>query len=153
MQSEDVFVVILLVVALSIWGWVALRRWLILPPRQVPLVYQEVDPDDEIAQFLQSSGYEVLSGKKKVPLRMIVDDEEELFSRIYVDYLVCPEGDEDQLFIVRAARERMPLELTGSGIRDALLPYYLLYEQVTGVLYVDVKQGFIKKIIFEIEDD
>lgn len=153
MQGEDVFVIILLAAGFSIWGWIALRRWLTFPARQVRLTFDEIVVSDENVQFLESSGYEVVSGKKKIPLRIMVDDEEELYSRMYIDYFARPEGDEDQLYIVKTARDRKPLDLTGSGIRDALLSYFLLYEQVIGILYVDAKQGMIKKIHFEIEDD
>jgi hypothetical protein len=79
---------------------------------------------------------------------MIVNDEEELESRFFVDHFVQSEQD---WFVVKVARSRKPLEMSGSSIRDHLLPYQLLYPDAAGVLYLDVDLQKIVKVQFEVE--
>lgn len=157
MKSEDVFVIITIAAILLLWGVFYLRRWITFPGRKLQLNLNDKVISDDVVLFLESEGYQVISGKKRIPLQFTMfqedDDVEELYSRLYIDYFACPEGQEDEVYIVKVARERRPVQLTGSGIRDALLPYFLLYEEISGVLYVDMQQGWVKKILFEVEDD
>ncbi|MNJ03206.1 hypothetical protein D3C73_1634380 [compost metagenome] len=44
------------------------------------------------------------------------------------------------------SRPRKALELTGSGLRDALLPYLLIYPDCSGVLYVNTATSVIHEI-------
>lgn len=150
-HNEDLFVIILIVVIAVVWGIIGLRRWLEAPARRVDLDLGEEVPTDDTVELLEASGYEVVSGKKRIPITVVVDDEEELHSRLYIDYF-ARKDDGNRLYAVKVAKDRKPLDMTGSGIRDALLPYYLLYDEVSGVLYVDTKQGTIKQFHFEIED-
>lgn len=127
----------------------ALRRWLGAPIK----LKRFIEPDDEVpvsdaVELLEYSGYEVFTGKRKIPIHITVNDKDELHSRLFVDHFA---SEDDKVYIVKLARDRKPLERTGSAIRDQLLMYYLLYEQVEGILYVDPKQRTIDKISFQVE--
>ncbi|MNY81838.1 hypothetical protein D3C86_2236210 [compost metagenome] len=67
---------------------------------------------------------------------------------MFIDYFAEKDG---QLLLVKVARERKPLEMTGSGVREMLLPYSLMYPEAEGILYVDLAVQKIKKITFHIE--
>lgn len=79
---------------------------------------------------------------------MTLNQKEELYSRLFIDYFA---EKEDNLYLVKVARERKPLEMTGSAIRDMLLVYSLLVPEAAGVLYVDMNGRKIKQITFHIE--
>lgn len=108
----------------------------------------ELTEDDENILFLERSGYEVLSGKHRVPIRIDLDGQS-LNSRLYIDYIAEQDG---KMYIVKTARERMPMDWTGAGVRDRLLVYSLLPPECTGVLFVDAKEQIIRQIIFHISD-
>jgi hypothetical protein len=149
MQSGDELVLLLIIGIIGIAVWVAVRRWL----TAVSQPKWELIPDDEIpvteaVAMLENAGYEVMTTKRKVPIRMILDDEEELFSRYYVDHFAQSGTD---WYVVKIARTRKPLEIRGSAIRDHLLPYQLIYLEAAGVLYVDVALNKIVKIQFELD--
>ncbi|MFC0214217.1 hypothetical protein ACFFK0_17445 [Paenibacillus chartarius] len=151
MQNGDWLVVVLVVAIIVMWGSVRARRWVERPQQRnrfkVPQGEGEVEPN-EVTVLLEGAGFEVVAAKAKIPVVITMNDRDTLQSRLYVDYFAVKD---DELFIVKAARERKPLELTGSGVRDALLPYYLLYPEASGVLYVDIHIGKIKKFTFDIE--
>jgi hypothetical protein len=151
MRSNDWIVVILVFVVFLIWGWVRFRYWFENPPKKprfsVPLGDGAVEPN-EVTELLEGAGFDVLAAKTRVPIVMTLNDRETFQSRLYVDYFV---EKNEEVYIVKVARDRRPLELTGSGVRDALLPYYLLYPETSGVLYVDMETSKIKKFTFDIE--
>ncbi|WP_178022774.1 hypothetical protein [uncultured Paenibacillus sp.] len=99
--------------------------------------------------MLEQAGYEVVSDKLKVPLTFRVNGEL-LHSRLFIDYIAVKNGE---FYLVRTARERLPIEWTGSGIRRELLPFLLLYPECAGVLYVDPDQGELKEISLTSEDN
>ena len=99
--------------------------------------------------MLEEAGYEVVSDKLKVPLTFRVDGEL-LHSRLFIDYIAVKNGD---FYLVRTARERRPVEWTGSGLRRDLLPFLLLYPECAGVLYVDPEQGELKVISLTTDDN
>ena len=153
MYREDMAVLVLIVVIAAVWGFVAFKRWLNAPSRRVKFsLGEKVTARNETVELLETNGYEVVSEKKRIPVTIIVDGEQLLESRLYIDYFARRE-DGNRLYAVKVARERKPLDMTGSGIRDALLPYYLLYDELAGVLYVDTKRGTVTQIHFEIEED
>jgi hypothetical protein len=134
-------------------GWFVylFRRWLLAPPK----AKISIKPDPEVTvseavELLEFAGYEVLTGKRKVSLSIHVNDQLELESRLFIDHFAAVE---DELYVVKLARDRKPLEWTGSGLRDHLLVYQLLYSQVHGVLYVDLKRRSIEKIRFSIDTE
>jgi hypothetical protein len=150
MSSGDGIVLILLLATLLVWLWFSLKkRWTALGRRPSP----NMDMDEEIpvtdaVALLEGSGYEVMTLKRKVPLTIYLDEEQELQSRLFIDHF-ARSGPE--LYVVKIAKARKPLEMTGSGIRDALLVYQLLYQEAAGVLYVDAERRQIYKIRFELE--
>jgi hypothetical protein len=149
MQPGDNFVLLLLIAILLIAVFLGLRRWL-MKPLSSPW---SLTPDDEIpiteaVALLEDAGYEVMTLKRKVPITILINDTVELESRFFVDHFV-KSGEE--WYVVRIARSRKPLEMTGSSIRDHLLPYQLLYPKASGVLYVDVNVRNIVKIEFQID--
>jgi len=99
--------------------------------------------------MLEEAGYEVVSDKLKVPLTFRVDGEL-LHSRLFIDYIAVKNGE---FYLVRTARERRPVEWTGSGLRRDLLPFLLLYPECAGVLYVDPEQGELKVISLTTDDN
>lgn len=125
------------------------RRWITAPPKiQYPV---EPDPEimvTEVVELLEFAGYEVWTGKRKVPVSVELNDRTRLESRLFIDHFAAVD---DKLYIVKVARDRKPVDMTGSGLRDALLVYQLLYEQIEGILLVDPKLRTIDKIRFSIE--
>lgn len=99
--------------------------------------------------LLEQAGYEVISDKLKVPLTFRVDGEL-LHSRLFIDYIAVKNGE---FYLVRTARERLPMEWTGSGLRRDLLPFLLLYPECAGVLYADPDQGELKEISLTTDED
>ncbi|WP_154656197.1 hypothetical protein [Paenibacillus sanguinis] len=100
-------------------------------------------------ELLEQAGYEVISDKLKVPLAFRVN-REVVHSRLFIDYIAVKNGE---FYLVRTARERLPIEWTGSGVRRELLPYLLLYPECAGVLYVDPDQGEVKEIVLTTDED
>jgi hypothetical protein len=142
---------ILLLLSLFIIGWLIylFRGWLMAPPK----TRYAIEPDPEIpvteaVELLEFAGYQVLTGKRRIPVTIQVNDRTELESRLFVDHFAAVE---DKLYVVKLARDRKPLEWTGSAVRDQLLVYQLLYQDADGILYVDPKQKSIEKIRFTID--
>jgi hypothetical protein len=149
MEKGDITVILMILIVFV--GFISLRfrHWLITPkvkrfriPRGADIV------EDDTVELLEGAGFDVLAGKTKIPITMTLNDAEDFQSRLYIDYIA---QKNDELYLVKVARERKPLELKGSSIRDMLLPYCLLYPEAAGVLYVDMNQLKIKKITFHIE--
>ncbi|WP_010274029.1 hypothetical protein [Paenibacillus senegalensis] len=153
-SDRYVFIIILLlVVYLLVKG---LRKWLTKEDEDDQPNRSEIEVDDEIpvteaVRLLESSGYEVMTVKRKINLKFIVNDEEEYQSRLFVDHFV--RDHEEKLYAVKIAKSRQPLEMTGSQLRDKMMVYPLLFLEIEGVLYVDPLTQTIKKIYFEVEGD
>jgi hypothetical protein len=96
---------------------------------------------------LNTEGYEIVAGKTKLPITVTLD-EQEMESRLFVDAFVLKA---DEMYIVKLARVRQPLEMSASAIRERLLVYSLLYPEAAGVLYVDPEIRSIRKITFDVE--
>lgn len=148
MYRGDSLILFLLSLLLLGWLFYRFRHWLLAPPKGS----RAIDPDPEVpataaVELLEFSGYEVLTGKRRIPIRIQVNDGETLESRLFVDHFA---GEEDKLYVVKVARDRKPLDWTGSGLRDQLLVYQLLYPEAEGILYVDPRQRSIEKIRFHI---
>lgn len=150
MGSADLVVSILIIMVFAGWALYYGYRWLYMPHlNKLPFEHEAIElpePSEE-TELLESAGYEIISGKRKISLR-IEADEESLSSNLWVDYFV---RSEDELYAVKTARKRRPVDWTGSGLRDAFLPYALIYEQLDGVLYLDVEHRSIHKVIFHIK--
>ncbi|MGG4142999.1 hypothetical protein ABEW34_07685 [Paenibacillus algorifonticola] len=134
---------------LILWLFRLFHRWLHEPAsfnrlklgKGVPL-----DPNDENILFLEQSGYHVVSGKHRIPIQIDLDGQE-LDSRLYIDYIAELDGE---LYVVKTARDRMPMDWTGSGIRDRLLVYALLLPKCQGILFINVKERSIRKVVFQL---
>ncbi|MBO9609053.1 MAG: hypothetical protein J7639_24060 [Paenibacillaceae bacterium] len=151
MQYGDNLVMVLLIVASVFWGGYYVRKWLLKPPT----LRLSVRPDSEIVvtdavALLEESGFEVLTQKRKVSIRITVNEEDELQSRLFVDHFA---SREDGVYVVKVARERKPLDMTGSGVRDHLLVYHLLYPDAAGIVYVDPLLRTIHTYRFHIQGE
>ncbi|WNR42545.1 hypothetical protein [Paenibacillus roseipurpureus] len=147
MEQGDVSVILLIGIgAIVILFW-RMRNW---NNKRVGgrIPEQSNVPVDDVVELLEGAGFDVLAGKTKIPITMTVNEREQLESRLFIDYFV---QKDEQVFVVKVARERKPLEMSGSAVRDMLLPYSLLYPEAQGILYVDMTVSKIKKITFHIE--
>ncbi|RJE90490.1 hypothetical protein D3P07_06970 [Paenibacillus sp. 1011MAR3C5] len=140
-------------VLVSIWLYGAFYRWLHAPATMNKVKLGKggaIAEDDEHVQLLERNGYRVVSGKHVIPIPVELDDAPlGKGTRIFIDYI----AEMDHLtYIVKTARERMPMDWTASGLRDRLLIYALLLPDCAGVLYVDPKGNLIRKITFDIAD-
>ncbi len=149
LQSGDMYVVIMIVAILAIWLAYRFRRWLYTPPSvRLPLPYESPLPaEGKATDLLAESGYEWVAGKQRISICMNVDDEV-LESRLFVDG-VARRGHE--LFIVKCSRERQPMEWTGSALRERLLPYFLIFKEASGVVYVDLEAEEVRKIAIDLK--
>jgi hypothetical protein len=95
--------------------------------------------------ILATHGYTGVGGKLRVPLTVRVDGKK-MASRLFIDGFA---QKDDKLFVIRLERDRMPIEWTGSGVREKFLSYALLYEQAEGVLYINEQDQTIREIKFE----
>lgn len=146
-QDGDQFVILVILIILLVIGWFRFKRWLYSPARlKLPFPVYSPVPQSEAVRLMELAGYEVICGKKKVSLLVDVDDVP-MDSRLFVDYF-ARKGEE--LYVVKVARQRQPIQWTGSGVRDKLLPYCYLFSETHGVLYVDVEEGSIRKIKMDI---
>ncbi|MBB3109189.1 hypothetical protein FHS18_001241 [Paenibacillus phyllosphaerae] len=130
------------------WIYRGFYRWLHEPPglhSNLLLSRAEaVNEEDENVQLLEQNGYEVTYGKYRLPISIDLDGER-LQSRLFIDMIAEKDGKH---YIVKTARERMPIDWTGSGVRDKLMIYALLLPEAEGVLFVDHKEQLIRTITF-----
>ncbi|TMV51393.1 hypothetical protein FE783_06310 [Paenibacillus mesophilus] len=149
MRSGDTFVVLLLIVVALVWFYARGRLWYHKPRPSFAIPRQDeiFVPSEEAVLLLNAQGYEIVAGKTKLPVTVTLD-EQEMESRLFVDAFVLKDNE---LFIVKLAKERQPLEMSASAIRERLLVYSLLYPEAAGVLYVDLTIRTIRKITFDIE--
>ena len=127
-----------LVLILLIIGYFLVRKW--LPITFTEWLFQSNKRKKSIVKgkipsLLEKNGYEVMSGKQKVPMTITLD-EHAYESRLYIDYIV---KKEDEWYLVFVERLRKPLKKYGPGLRDMFLSYYLLYKPA-GILYVTKDQ-------------
>lgn len=151
-ERSDLLVMLLIGLLLLIWIAYGIRNWLFKPmPARVPeMPINEEIPDHPAVYMLERAGYEVLGGKIKVPLYFEVDGED-FYSRLFIDMIV--RNEENTLYLVKIARSRLPMDWTGSSIRDRLLPYFLLYPGCGGVVYVDVENDEVACIHFDWDEE
>lgn len=149
MGRSDEFVMIGIIALIVVWIYFAFRKWLLEPTslRYIPL---NNDIKESVAvQLLERAGYEVIGGKFRIPFHFTVNGDD-LHSRLFVD-LVARQGKE--CYLVKIARDRMPIDWTGSGVRNRLLAYFLIYGDCAGILYIDEKEQQIHKIQFQFDED
>lgn len=133
------------------WVWRRFDRWLHEPPgaklRKLALA-GGVEPDDTVA-LLEEHGFEVLSGKHRVPLGVAVDDGPVQSTRLYFDYLALKEN---KYYLVKLERARQPTEWTASGLRERLLVYALLFPDCEGIVVADPQDRLVRTVRFKVED-
>lgn len=144
--NSDRIVMLLIGVALTVWVIYQLFAWLQRSPRSplaeaIPL-NEDIEPHPALG-LLDEAGYEVIGGKLKIPLSFHADNQT-YYSRLFVDYVA--EGEDGSRYLVLISRPRRPLEWTGSGLRDKLLPYLLLYPECSRLLYVDMQTNRVSVI-------
>lgn len=148
----DLFIMAIMGILLIIGIVSLLKRWLENPTirRGLNIPFNDYIPDHPAVDFLQSKGFEVMGGRIKIPL-YFESEHEDYYSRLFIDYVVT--NEEGAVYMVKMARKRMPLDWTGSGLRDRFLPYFLLYPDCAGVLYVDLHEREIRHIYFEWDEE
>jgi hypothetical protein len=134
-------------------GWVIRRfdRWLHEPPGAALRRLAQaggVEPDEAVT-MLQEYGFEVLSGKHRVALGVVVDDGPAQATRLYFDYLA---SKEDKYYLVKLDRARQPLEWTASALRERLLVYALLFPDCEGIIVANPKDKLLRTVRFQLED-
>lgn len=142
------YLLLLIIVFLLFRRWISFRTFMSWSKQAV--VNNEIHayvPRGEVPDLLRESGFEMISGKEKVELSIIVN-EEEYESRYYIDYIVEREGS---VYVVIVAKERKPIRMSGPSLRDAFLSQYLLF-QPDGIIYVNREKGSIKLIEFDVPD-
>jgi hypothetical protein len=149
MEKGDIMVILMILIVFMGFITLRFRHWLVNPPKKrFRIPRDEAVVFNDTVELLEGAGFDVLAGKTKIPITMTLNDAEDFQSRLYIDYFA---QKNDQLFLVKVARARKPMEDTGSSIRDMLLTYSLLFPEASGVLYLDMDQQKIKKITFHIE--
>jgi hypothetical protein len=138
-QSGDTLVLFLLI---GVIFYFILRKWFPLSFR----VTKQEEPKPitgEVANLLRAEGYEPIQANVRVPLEIRMD-EEKWESRLFVDYIA---KKEEKFYIVLVSRERKPVKMSGSGLRDHFLPFFLLFAPA-GLLYVDRQKRTISEVEF-----
>lgn len=138
MGSTDWFVFIALCIILAFvftrrWRrWRHEAGWLSVPKNAF-------NESDAASVYLIEKGFNLLSGKTKIPLNIKVTgaDQEQLSSRLFIDFMA---EREKELWIVKKVNKRKPPVWTGSGIRDHFLVYFLLFgDQAAGIILLDME--------------
>ncbi len=154
MQSGDGFVIILIILIVGFWLFLYIRNrmkgTMESDGEGLPLPEGTSVSPDEVTRLLEENGFKLISGKQRIPIHITINEGEPLHSRLFIDYFVEQDG---MYYTVKVARERKPMEATGSSIRDHLLVFHLLYPQTSGVLYVDPQQQRIQCIRFQIDNE
>ncbi|MGO4697585.1 hypothetical protein AB4Z50_25200 [Paenibacillus sp. 2TAB26] len=136
-----------------LWLFRVFHRWLHEPASVSRLTLGKggtLSVDDENILLLEQAGYEVTSGKHLVPIPIKLDDVPlGKGSRLYIDYIA---EMNNCTYIVKTARDRMPIDWSPSGVRDRLLVYSLLLPECDGILFVDAREKLIRKVTFHIAD-
>lgn len=143
-----IMIVAALVLLYGFYRW--LYRWLHHRPyvdyKLEEFEATEISPQAPHVQLLVEAGYRVECYKYRIPLSFQVDGEQ-FQSRLFIDMMAYKDG---KSYIVKLANQRMPMEWTGSAIRDRLLIYSLLFPEVQGVLYVDRRVPSVRVVLFSI---
>ncbi|WP_189024780.1 hypothetical protein [Paenibacillus albidus] len=166
--SSDKIVMLLIGAAIVVFLIYRLYLWLQTSPRsfikdKIP-INKVIHPHPAV-DLLEEAGYEVVGGKLKIPLSFTLNGSR-LYSQLFIDYIAVLDEDEeedqdkykdrhkdkDPYYLVILARPRKQLEFTGSGLRDAVLPYLLIYPQCSGILYVNPATSAIHRITFGRDD-
>ncbi|MDF2960013.1 MAG: hypothetical protein K0S39_1748 [Paenibacillus sp.] len=154
MKSGDGWILFLILLVVAIWLFLYTRSRMKNIVQQGPIPIPEDDEpvsEDEVTHLLSEEGYTIISGKQRIPIQISVnDDAEPLQSRLFIDYFAEKDG---LYYTVKLAKDRKPLEMRGSAVRDRLLVYQLVYPQTSGVLYVELGLRKVNLIVFELDTE
>lgn len=155
MESEDRLILIIVIVVILLWLVILIYRWLYAPKRSGMFFLKYAQPEawrGRVVDLLEQHGYKVVYGKHKAMLQVVVDDDEErpYKSHLFYDYFAEKGRD---LYAVKIARDRQTIRWSGSALRDQFLALLLIYDELAGVLYVDLHHEKVRKIVFVIDDD
>jgi len=146
-SQSDIFVLIFILAGMLFWIYLRIKRWVRSPLRlRLPFPAASPVPSNEAVRLLVDAGYEVISGKKKVPL-IVELDEEVLDSRLFVDFFA---RKDHELYVVKVSNQRLPVQWSASGIRERFMIYHDLFKETHGVLYVDLAENRVRKIRIDI---
>jgi len=146
-RQSDVFMLVGIVLVLCVWLYFRFKRWLYAPTKvKLPFPEPSPFPRNEAVRLLEEAGYEVISGKMRIPLLVELDDEP-MDSRVFVDLFARKDYE---LYAVKVSRQRQPMQWTASGIRDRLMIYTTLFKETHGVLYVDLEENRVRKIRIDV---
>ncbi|WP_284640413.1 hypothetical protein [Paenibacillus silviterrae] len=151
MQNGDGVVIFLLIAALMAWLILYIKKKMqetVEAGGPIGLIQEEEVPEDETTILLEEHGYRTVCGKKRIPIDIQVNGVEVLQSRLFLDYIV--EKDE-QYYVVKLAKERKPMEMTGSSVREHLLIYQYIVPKMNGVIYVQLAARQIDVFEFRTE--
>ncbi|HUC90844.1 MAG TPA: hypothetical protein VMS09_02320 [Paenibacillus sp.] len=146
-QGIDWLIMLVAGALLAAWLFRRFYVWLHQPPASRIYLLGKggvLEPDDEQIRFLEDNGYDVVSGKHRVPITIGLDGQP-LRSRLFIDYVAEKDG---KTYLVKTARDRMPMDWTGSGVRDRLFMYALLVPSASGILFIDSREKSIRTITF-----
>ncbi|WP_195571138.1 DNA-binding protein [Paenibacillus sp. 1001270B_150601_E10] len=145
---NEVIVLVIIIVAVVMWAIVLGYRSLY---REEPLeqlyLSEHFVHDDEVESLLEKHGYEIVGGKFYVPFTFLIDETEEVPSRLWVDLVA---QQEERWYVVRIARERMQLDWNAAGIRKQWLPYFHAFPDADGVIVVNVAERSVRLIRMEV---
>lgn len=151
MRNGDGMVIVLIIAVLGVWAFYYIRgkmRETVEQASPFEFLKDEELPDDDTTRLLEEYGYEVIGGKRRIPIKISVSGGEVLQSRLFIDYMVSKNG---LYYAVKLAKDRKPVEWTGSSIRERLLVYQLVYSNAAGVLYVDLQQRKVHCFVFDVQ--
>ena len=138
---------------IAVW-WLARRfdHWLHEPPgvRLRRIAQKGSVAEDETVALLRDNGFDVLSGKHRIPLAVMVDGAPAQPTRLFFDYLATKE---DKYYLVKLERTRQPMDWTPSGLRERLLVYTLLFPDCEGIIVADPKDKLVRTVRFQVGDD
>lgn len=145
--GDGIVLVLILIGGLAWLLWRTRGIRVRLPIRKLPFLSDAQPLAESIHTLLLSHGYQGIGGKLRVPLTVRVDGKK-FASRLFIDGFA---QKEEGLYVIRLERDRMPIEWTGSGIREKLLAYALLYPDTKGILYINETDQTVKEIHFEFD--
>lgn len=106
--------------------------------------------NDPNVNLLERHGYAVISGRHQIPVVVELDGEVlERSATIIIDYVAEKKGCS---YIVKTERERQPIDLTTADLKKHLLMYALLLPDMSGILYINHKEGKIHRIAFHLTE-
>jgi len=148
-RLADLVATVAVSLMLLVWLIHRFKRWLEAPVRvRLPVPEPAPFARNEAVQLLEEAGYEVISGRVKVPVLVEVDDEPlDMASRLFVDFFA---RKEHEVYLVKVSRARRPVEWTASALRDRFMMYHWLFRDTHGLLYVDLEEKRVRKIRFDL---